>query len=176
MVKDIKKLLKSTDLPMTEIAKKFNVSPKTVRNINQGTTYHDKNLVYPIRITSKRIQEIKRELSIPTREAVPNPQILSPQLLDYIGFLSMLEVDIDCLLTFKDVYYKPLKSLFGRELSDQDILSIIKLRPKRPRPLRELIEAYDFPKVQLLNKDYWVEKELIQKGEEEAINSLLLKG
>lgn len=175
MVKDIKRLLKNTDVPMTEIAKQFKVSARTVSNINTGNTYHEANLTYPIRITGKRIQEIKRELSKATKEAVPNPHILSPQLLDYIGFLSLLGVEIDCLLVFKEVYYKQLKNLFEREISDTDILSIIKLRPTRPRPLRELIDAYDNPKVQLINTEYWLQKGLIIEGEDLIINSLLLE-
>lgn len=176
MQESIKTALRNTDLPMTEIAKKFKVSARTVRNINNGDSYFDKSCSYPIRITGKRLQELKRELSKATTDAVPNPHVLSPQLLDYIGFLSILEVDITCLLVFKDVYNLQLKKFFGRELSDQEILSIIELRPSRPRQLMEMIKAYDHPKVQLINTSYWLKKGIIKKGEDEILSSLLLKG
>lgn len=175
MQEEVKKLLEGTELPMVEIAKKLNVSPRTVRNINNGVTHFDQKRQYPIRVTAKRISELKEILSTPNNAAVPNPHILSPQVLDYIGFLSLLGAEVNCLLVFKDIYYKQLTKIFGRELSDKEILSIFQLKPFRPRQLSELIKAYDFPKVKLINLDYWVKQGIIKERDKEIISSLLLQ-
>lgn len=174
-IEEIKKLLRNTDVPMADIAKQFKVSARTVSNINNGNTYKEENINYPLRISGKRIYELKRKLSIPNKKAVPNPHVLSPQLLDYIGFLSLLEVSEDCLLEFKEVYNKQLTKHFGKNLSNTEILSVISLRPTRPRQLKELLNAYDNPKVKMINTDYWLKQGLIKKGEEEVLNFLLLK-
>lgn len=174
-VKDVKNLLINTDSPMSEIAKKYKVSARTVSNINQGKTYFDEKLDYPLRITGQRINKLKEKLSKPTKKAVLNPHILSPQLLDYIGFLSILDVGIECLLVFKDVYYKELKVIFNRELSDKEIISIIELRPQRPAKLEKMINAYYNPRVRLMNKEYWLKEGIITERESEIIYSLLTR-
>lgn len=48
-IKTIKKLLKETNLSLNEIAKKVGVCKSTVNQINQGKSFVDKNLDYPIR-------------------------------------------------------------------------------------------------------------------------------
>lgn len=171
----IKNLLKNTDLPLTEIAERLNTSSRTVRNINQGITHQEVGETYPLRTTGDKLSELKNRLSKPTKDAVLNPHVLSPQLLDYLGFLSILEVDIDCLLIFKDVYYKQLVKIFGRELSDQEILSIIKLEPNRPTQLKEMVQAHKSPKVRLINLNYWIKKGIIEENEKDMIYSLLVK-
>lgn len=174
-ISDIKKDLINTDLTIRQISDKHGVATRTVRNINLGSTYYDRKLKYPLRITGVKIEELKNKLKVPTKKAVPNPHILSPQLLDYVGFLSLLGVEISCLLEFKEVYIKQLTKVFGRELTNQEILSVIELRPLRPRQLSELIKAYDKPKVKLINTEFWLKKKLIDEGEASALGTLLLQ-
>lgn len=161
---------------MLEISKKCKVSTKTVQNINIGQTHYDESVKYPIRVTGQMIGKLRQRLSKPNKNAVPNPHILSPQLLDYIGFLSILGADLYSIIEFKEVYYKPLKDFFQRELTNEEILAIIELRPQRPTQLKEIIEAYYSPKVKLINLDYWVKTGFIKKGERDMIYSLLIKG
>ena len=170
----IKKLLKNTKEPMSQIAKKFDLSARTVSNINKGLTHFDKNENYPLRITAQKKSQLKNRLSIPNKNAVRNPNILSPQLLDYIGFLSVLEVGIECLLEFREVYNEQLEKSFSRELSDKEVLAIIELRPTRPAQLKEMINAYTNPKVKFINKEYWVETGFIDKSEEDLLYSILM--
>lgn len=174
-VEEIKNLLRNTDKSLSNIAKETGVSPRTVGNINQGKTHFEEDTDYPLRVTGQRINQLKNKLSKPTKKAVMNPHILSPQLLDYIGFLSILGVGLECLLEFKEVYYKQLSDIFNREMSDEDIISIIKLRPSRPTQLKELVEAYYEPKVKLINMKFWLETGFIKKQEKEIIYSLLIK-
>lgn len=158
---------------MEEIANIAGVSSRTVRNINTGATRHDPGLEYPLRYTRARLAALRTRLSKPTKDAVPFPYNLSPHLIDYIGFLSLLGVDISCLLEFKEIYLDELEEAFGRKLSDEDILGIIKLEPAKPKELVNLIKAYKTPKVRLINLDYWVSTGLIQINEVEQIHRLL---
>lgn len=171
-VSDVKELLKNSELKFTEIAKEVGVSPKTVQNINNGKTHRDANEVYPLRPSGQRVGELRARLSIPNKNAVPRPNVLSPQMIDYIGMLSLLGVEIDCLLTFKEAYIAPLEEIFGRKLNDSDILSIINLRPTLPPQLDTLIKAHTKPKVKFINLEYWLNSDFISAAEEGMIYSL----
>lgn len=46
---EIRNLLKNTDIPQKDIARKFNVSVSSVRAINKGSCYRDNKLSYPLR-------------------------------------------------------------------------------------------------------------------------------
>ena len=46
---EIRNLLKNTDTPQKDIARKFNVSVSSVRAINKGCYYRDNKLSYPLR-------------------------------------------------------------------------------------------------------------------------------
>lgn len=126
-------------------------------------------------MSGQRLGILRDKLSIPNRNAVPRPNVLSPQMLDYIGFLSILKVDISCLLVFKSIYIEELNRYFKRELSDADILSIISIRPTLPQSLNDLVRAHTKPKVQLMNVDHWIKTGIIQESEREFINEMLLK-
>lgn len=168
----IKNLLKNTDKKMTEIAELCGVSSRTVQNINNGKTHKKPDEIYPIRATGKRLSDLKGRLSVPRKEAVPRPHVLSPQLIDYIGFLSLLGVGEEAILEFREVFYEELKCFFNRDLSNDEILSIIKLRPSKPETLSDLVKAYDKPRVRFMNLGYWLETGLIKPGEEEFILSM----
>lgn len=158
---------------MNQIAERYQVSPRSVQNINKGTTYYDSSESYPLRVTGQMIGKLRQKLSIPSAAAVPNPHILSPQLLDYVGFLSLLGVEINSLLEFKGMYYKALVSFFEKDLTDSEIVSIMKLRPQQPTQLKEIVEAYYNPKVKLINIDYWIKTGFIKKAERDMIYALL---
>lgn len=160
---------------MISIAKEFDISSRTVQNINKGLTHYDESETYPLRITGRMISQLKDRLSRPNESAVPNPHILSPQLLDYIGFLSILEVGPTCIITFKSVFNQQLEEIFKRELTDVEILSIIELRPQRPAQLKEMVNAYYDPKVRLTNVEYWIKTGFIKREEKDMIYSLLVK-
>lgn len=48
-LKDIIDLLQNSDILLMDIAKKYEVSLNTIRDINQGYTWHNENLDYPLR-------------------------------------------------------------------------------------------------------------------------------
>ena len=171
-VSSVKELLKNTELKFTEIAKETGVSPKTVQNINNGKTHFNKDETYPLRPSSLKIGELRARLSVPTQDAVPRPNVLSPQMIDYVGMLSLLGVGIECLLVFKEAYRRPLEEIFGRKLSDDDLLSIIKLEPTLPPQLNTLINAYRNPRVKFINTEYWLNSGFISAYEENLIYSL----
>lgn len=171
---EIRKDLRNTNLSMKLLAKKHGVSARTISNINSGSTNRIEGITYPIRLTSQDKANLKEKLMRPTIDAVPNPHVLSPQLLDYIGFLSLLEVGPECLIVFKKVYYKQLKKIFGRDLSDEEIASIIVLRPTRPRQLKQMLDAYENPKVKLINTEFWLKKGIISEAEVEVLTTILL--
>ena len=50
---NIKELLEFSTLPMTEIAKQYNVTTGTIRNINRGRARHNDNWNYPLRKVNK---------------------------------------------------------------------------------------------------------------------------
>ena len=170
-VERIKFLLENTNLKFTEIAAEVDVTSRTVQNINNGIT-HKEERDYPIRVTGRTLGELRTRLTEPTTAAVPRPNVLSPQLIDYISMLSLLEVPIDCLLEFREVYEKPLTEIFGRRLSDDELLSVITLRPTIPKQLNYLINAHDRPMVKFLNMNYWIKTGFIAKVEEEMVYSL----
>lgn len=174
-VEEIRKYLRNTDMSLKDIGLKCNVSPRTVSNINSGKSHFKEELNYPLRITGIKLSELKSKLSIPTQKAVQNPHILSPQLLDYIGFLSLMGVGVEALLEFKEVYYKQLREIFNKDLNDSELKSILELRPTRPAHLRKMLSAYDNPQVKFINTEYWVKTGLIEDREREALYSLLLK-
>lgn len=174
-IEKIKHRLINTDDKFVDIARDFNKSSKTIQNINNGFTHKKPDEVYPLRMSGQRLGTLKERLSIPNINAVPRPHVLSPQMLDYIGFLSLLGVEIDCLLTFKEVYIKELNSYFDKELSDSEIVSIISLKPRLPQSLDELIKAHSKPRVQLMNLEFWIKTGIIQESERTFITEMLLK-
>lgn len=171
-VEEIKNLLESTDLKFIDIAARVGVSSRTVQNINNGITHKEAGREYPIRITGRSFGELKARLLTPTTAAVPRPNVLSPQLLDYISMLSLLGVSIDCLLEFDMVYRKPLEEIFEKSLTKRELLAIIHLRPTVPNQLNRLIRAYDNPSVRFLNIEFWIKTGFITKREKEIIYSL----
>lgn len=128
--------------------------------------------MYPLRPSGVKIGELKTRLSVPTADAVPRPNVLSPQMIDYVGMLSLLGVGMECIIIFKDVYNKPLEEIFGRELSESELLSIIQLEPKFPPQLNTLINAYKNPRVKFINTEYWLNSGFISTYEENLIYSL----
>lgn len=50
---EIKKLLESSNLPMTEIAEQYHVRVETIRNINKGKQRHHQDWQYPLRKENK---------------------------------------------------------------------------------------------------------------------------
>lgn len=48
-VKELQRLLRDSDIPITHLAKQFNCTAATVHNINKGATHHDPAIDYPIR-------------------------------------------------------------------------------------------------------------------------------
>lgn len=56
-ISDIENLLQNTKLSQQEIANKYNISQKTVSNINTGKYYENLNLSYPLRKKSILIDE-----------------------------------------------------------------------------------------------------------------------
>lgn len=49
-VDDIIEKLKNKNITLAEIAREYNVSQNVIVRINQGQSYYNKNLIYPIRI------------------------------------------------------------------------------------------------------------------------------
>ena len=56
-VKEIKSLLKTTNITQEEIANKFNITQRTVSYINDGTLWVDENESYPIRVFMSRAKK-----------------------------------------------------------------------------------------------------------------------
>lgn len=52
-VENIKQLLYNTDIPIKDIAAKYNITPSTVYRINTGKIWTDSRISYPIRKTNK---------------------------------------------------------------------------------------------------------------------------
>lgn len=171
-VEEVKDLLKHTELKFTDIAARVGVSSRTVQNINNGKTHRKAGEIYPIRFSAARMAELRERLATPTKSAVKRPNVLSPQLLDYIGMLALLDVNINCLLEFREVYDYQVEAIFGRKLTDDELLSVISLRPTVPHQFYTLIEAYHNPKVKFINIPFWIESGFIQKEEESIIYSL----
>lgn len=61
---EICRLLKDTDIPIQDIAKRFHCDPRTISNINHGVRYHDDAREYPIRTCDfiDRAQEVVNDL------------------------------------------------------------------------------------------------------------------
>lgn len=49
-VNRIRHLLKTSDIPVSSIAKTYEVSSSTISDINMGRTWYNENIVYPIRV------------------------------------------------------------------------------------------------------------------------------
>ena len=58
---NIKKDLLNWDIPRKQIIKKYKVTSDIVRHINDGTSWHDKDLTYPLRPTEKILNEKKAD-------------------------------------------------------------------------------------------------------------------
>lgn len=58
---DIKKDLLNWDIPRRQIIKKYKVTNDIVRHINDGTSWHDEDLSYPLRPTEKILNEKKAD-------------------------------------------------------------------------------------------------------------------
>ena len=75
-VTEIKRLLKETTLSLSEIAKRFNTSRRTIMRINQGLHYEKIGEVYPLRkeplpngkLTDSQVQEIIEILKFSYRQ------------------------------------------------------------------------------------------------------------
>ena len=63
-------LTEDIDIPMKQLAQKFNVSSTIIQNINLGKTYHNDNLTYPLRksktgsrkLSNDQVQQIIKEI------------------------------------------------------------------------------------------------------------------
>ena len=53
----VKKALKETNISSEELGEKYGVSGRTIRSINQGETWYDENINYPIRIENTHNQK-----------------------------------------------------------------------------------------------------------------------
>lgn len=58
---NIKKDLLNWDIPRKQIIEKYKVTSDIVRHINDGTSWHDKDLTYPLRPTEKILNEKKAD-------------------------------------------------------------------------------------------------------------------
>lgn len=63
-------LIEETSISMAQIAKRFNISQTVIQNINNGKTYHNNNLTYPLR------------KSLTGARKLTNEQVL--EIIDYI--------------------------------------------------------------------------------------------
>lgn len=61
IAEQIKKDLLNWKIPRKQIVKKYNISYDILRHINDGSSWKDKNLSYPLRPTEKEINEIKAD-------------------------------------------------------------------------------------------------------------------
>lgn len=59
IAEQIKKDLLNWKIPRKQIVKKYNISYDILRHINEGSSWKDKNLLYPLRPTEKEIDEIR---------------------------------------------------------------------------------------------------------------------
>ena len=50
-LKEIKELIKNSDMFLKDIAQKYNISLITIKDINQGHSWYDENEIYPLRQT-----------------------------------------------------------------------------------------------------------------------------
>ena len=73
-IKQIKYLLKNTDLEMASIAKKFNTYRDCVSFINQGKYCYDNNESYPLRVT-RTWREVPQEIKQAIAEEIINTKI-----------------------------------------------------------------------------------------------------
>lgn len=53
-IEEIKYLLINTDMPIQEIARRFNMTTDSITNINRGHSWHNEDSVYPLRDTRKK--------------------------------------------------------------------------------------------------------------------------
>lgn len=61
IAENIKKDLLNWDIPRKQIIKKYKVTSDIVRHINDGTSWYDKDLTYPLRPTEKILNEKKAD-------------------------------------------------------------------------------------------------------------------
>lgn len=57
----IKRDLKNWDIPRKQIVKKYNITQDIIRHINDGTSWHDDNEIYPLRPAESEINNIKAD-------------------------------------------------------------------------------------------------------------------
>lgn len=173
---EIKLLIKESDLSFKEIAAKTNSHINTVYNINKGRTHFDLDESYPLRSRDgDRIKKLISKLSIPTLDAIPFSSTINLNLLDYISMLSFLKVDISCLLLFKHLYLDDIVESFNFSPTDEQLISIFKLKPQQPENLSMLLDAYYEPQLSLRNLDYWEESGFLTAEERKDIFKIFSK-
>lgn len=92
----------SLDLSMKQIAEQYNVYASTIQNINNGKTYYNKNLSYPLREpkTGKKKLNQQQVLNI-INEIKNNPKESLASIGRRLGYSSKMISSINCGTTYK---------------------------------------------------------------------------
>lgn len=169
-VGEIKNLIKNSDLTFSAIASKFNVHVNTIYNINKGHSHYDELERYPLRTNEQTIaRSLRSKLSIPRGDIIKEPSVASPQLLDYISLLSLLDISSDSIILFKKVFIKELEEISNKKWSDEDLKGLIKTQPRYPKTLKMLVDAYYEPVFKFLNQKHWLSIGFLSEKEASAI-------
>lgn len=79
----IKTDLKNWNIPRKQIIKKYNISYDILRHINEGNSWKDENLNYPLRPTEKEINELKAKKVI---ELLKNTKLTQKEIGQEVGW------------------------------------------------------------------------------------------
>ena len=79
----IKTDLKNWNIPRKQIIKKYNISYDILRHINEGNSWKDENLSYPLRPTEKEINELKAKKVI---ELLKNTKLTQKEIGQEVGW------------------------------------------------------------------------------------------
>lgn len=172
----IKFLIKESDWSFKKIAEETNSHINTIYNINKGKTHFDHKESYPLRSRDgDKVHKLIDKLSKPTLAAIPRADIITIHLLNYISMLSFLKVAVDCVLLFKDIYYDDVVKLLGYDLTDEDLISLFRLRPQEPEKLRIILDSYYSPVLSLDIINYWQSSGFLNEEELKYIFKIFIK-
>ena len=139
--------LKSSNLRLTEIAKKYDVPLNTIHGINSGATYYDSSLLYPIRSEPIPFKLSKKDV----RDIIWFLQGNEYRINDIARIYGVSEVTINCINvgnTHTNIYpslERPIrqeKVVKSSVLSDDQVTDIIWMLQNTSKSLREIARKY----------------------------------
>ena len=160
-LQEIFKLLKSSNLSQTEIAKRYGVTQQVISEINQGNEYFCEDKNYPIRSASQAMKISKAKKKVTDGEIKEWDDLLqlSARKCQQCGKIFYGEEDRkfcsqDCSHLAQRVALRPSREVLKTEVRQESFLSLGRKYKVSDSTIRKWCKAYNLPSKSSIIKSY----------------------